>query len=317
MVNRVALFAGIICLAIAPLAWADAALDAALALFPASSDVLVTLSPEGQQQLEEVIQVLRTELAIPDFLDETNETEVGNFPVALEKKDLVNKLSQAYYTYADVFLRDLPNQSDTFLKGKQWGFKSLRMNPAFAAFEERDGFVAAVEHETDVPALYWTNGNWLRWAEPRLFDALKSGLAKKSLAISERIVALDPTYICYGPYRTLAAYWQGLPAGPFGRVFTGGPEQDYDKVLDYTCRVVDEPTICAGSSGLVDPICDAYFENRLFFAQYYLIPQKLWADAARVLQSILDDPIGELYPLYNALNQQLAATQLAKVQEHL
>jgi hypothetical protein len=317
MVNRVALFVGVVCLAVAPLAWADAALEAALVLFPASSDVLVSLSPEGQEQLEEAIQALRAELGVPGFLNETNETEVGAFPVALEKKDLVNKLSQAYYTYADVFLRDLPNQSDTFLKGKLWGLKSLRMNPAFAAFEERDGFVAAVEHETDVPALYWTNGNWLRWAEPRLVEALSGGVAKKSLAMSERIVTLDPTYICYGPYRTLAAYWQGLPAGPFGRVFTGGPEQDYGKVLDYTCRVVDEPTLCSGCSGLVDPACGTYFENRLFLAQYYLIPQKLWADAARVLQSILSDPIGELYPLYNALNQQIAATELADIQEHL
>jgi hypothetical protein len=100
-------------------------------------------------------------------------------------------------------------------------------------------------------------------------------------------------------------------------VFTGGPEQDYEKVRDYVCRVVDEPTLCVGSPGLADPICDTYIENRLFFAQYYLVPQKLWADAASVLQSILDDPIGDVYPLYNALNQQIAATLLAEVQQHL
>ncbi len=315
--NRIAVCVGIVCLAVAPLAWAEMSLDDALALFPASSDVLVTLSPEGQAQLEEVIRVLRAELGVPDFLNEANEDEVGAFPVAMEKKDLVNKLSQAYFTYADAFLRDLPNQRDTFLKGKCWGLKSLRMNPVFAAFEERDGFIAAVEHETDVAALYWTNGNWLCWAEPDVVASLTGGLAKKSLAISERVVALDPTYICYGPYRTLVAYWEGLPPGPWGAVLTGGPVQDYDKVRQYSCLVVDEPGLCVGCAGLVDPACDGYVENRLFFAEYYLIPQKLWSDAARVLESVLDAPIGDVYPLYNALDRQIAETLLAEVQKHL
>jgi hypothetical protein len=35
-----------------------------------------------------------------------------------------------------------------------------------------------------------------------------------------------------------------------------------------------------------------------------------------VLQSILDDPIGDTYPLYNAFDQELAKELLAEVNEH-
>jgi len=53
------------------------------------------------------------------------------------------------------------------------------------------------------------------------------------------------------------------------------------------------------------------------FAQYYLMPLDHWEDAARVLQSVLDEDIGDTFPLYNGLNQAIAAELLAEVQEHL
>jgi hypothetical protein len=42
-----------------------------------------------------------------------------------------------------------------------------------------------------------------------------------------------------------------------------------------------------------------------------------WTEAARVLQSILDEPVGDLYPLYNAFDQVLARELLADVEKHL
>jgi len=298
--------------------FAQETLDDALALFAEQGDVRVAYSAEGQEQLERIIEILLDALGVPEYLDELSESEVGAFSVAMEDKDLVNKLSQAYYTYADAFLRDLPNQRETFLKGKLWGLKSLRMNPAFVSFEEQENFITAVEVETDVAALFWANANWLRWAEPDIIAAVRGGIAPKSLAMNERLIELDPSYSTYAPYRTLGAFWQGLPAGALLALFTGGLEQDYDQALDAFCHIIDEPTFCDGDLCYeVDPICHEYFENRIVFAQYYLMSLEYWDDAARVLQSVLDEPIGETFPLYNGLNQAIAAELLAEVQEHL
>jgi hypothetical protein len=42
-----------------------------------------------------------------------------------------------------------------------------------------------------------------------------------------------------------------------------------------------------------------------------------WTEAARVLQSILDEPVGDLHPLYNAFDQVLARELLAEVEKKL
>ena len=83
------------------------------------------------------------------------------------------------------------------------------------------------------------------------------------------------------------------------------------------CMIVDEPTFCESVAGLIDPICTEYLEDRVVFAQYYLMPLEHWEDAARVLQSVLDEPIGDLFPLYNGLNQEIAAELLREVRENL
>ena len=309
----------LLCLGSALLVCADP-LEDALALFPESSDVRVPLTEEGRSQLEAAIDAIKTALGVPDYLDEESEDEVGAFTVAMEDKHLVNKLSQAYYTYADAFLRDTPvaNQRAVFLRGKQWGFKSLRMNPAFVSFEEQDGFVAAVQQEIDVAALFWANGNWLQWAEPDIFAAIKAGIAAKSLAMSERILELEPSHSIYGTYRALAAFWQGMPSDPISAfLFTGNRMQDYDKLLHYFCHLVDEPGFCTDVAEVIDPVCLRYFENRVMFAEYYLMPLDYWEDAKRVLESVITEPIGDEFPLYNALSQLNAADLLVDVNAEL
>jgi hypothetical protein len=47
------------------------------------------------------------------------------------------------------------------------------------------------------------------------------------------------------------------------------------------------------------------------------MPKKQWEDAARILQSILDDPIGDQYPFMNTYSQENVRELLAEVQEHL
>jgi len=298
-------------------------LDEALAIFH-GDDVGVPYSAEGKVELEAAIEAFRVALGVPADLKETSEDDVGKFVVDPAKKSILNKLSQCYYTLADIFVPKGDDQKALYLKGKAWGFKSLRMNPQFVDLENNgkgstaEKFIRAVQAETDVPALYWANANWLRTSEYDKLAAVIAGVTEKSEAIAKRTLELAPTYICYGSYRSLGAFWGGLPVIP---VLTYAYEQDLTKSLPYFCCVVNEPALCTTCTQCtkcpIDPVVTEYFENRFFFAEFYLKEMKLWTDAKRVLESILVDPIGDKYPLYNAVDQEKARTLLVEVNAEL
>lgn len=261
----------------------------------------------GRAVLESIIDALRTALGVPDDLNEGNEGAVGAFEVAVEDKNIVNMLSQAYYTLANVFLEE-PEDEAIYLRGKHWGLKSLRMNPGFVELE-RSRFDTAVAAESDVAALYWTNSNWLRVAQKNVMQSVFAGVPSRVKAIMNRLTEIAPEYANGGPYRQTGAYFSGLPAG-FGR--------DLNAALTNLCHVVDEPTLCSNSGvSLSIENASTYFENRTFFAEFYLMETDQWEEAARILQSVLDEPIGELYPLMNAYSQENARQLLEEVNEHL
>jgi len=269
--------------------------------------IAVEYNDDGRATLESIIDTLRTALGVPDDLNEGNEGAVGDFDVAIESKDIVNMLAQAYYTLANVFLEE-PEDEAIYLRGKHWGLKSLRMNPEFVQLE-RSRFDTAVAAESDVAALYWTNSNWLRVAQKNVMQSVFAGVPSRVKAIMNRLTEIAPEYANGGPYRQTGAYFSGLPAG-FGR--------DMSAALTNLCHVVDEPDFCAECDvSLSIEDANAYFENRTFFAEFYLMPSDEWEAAARILQSVLDEPIGELYPLMNAYSQENARQLLEEVNENL
>ena len=287
-------------------------IDLALALF-ASGDVVVPYSGEGQVQLETAIKVFQTALGITEGLDEANEEAVDAFDVDLAQKDLVNKLSQGYYTLADVFLEGEENERETYLRGKHWGMKSLRLDSEFTRLETEEGFIAAVQAATDIAALYWTAANWLRASEFNKLEAIFAGVPEKTEAMSLRCLEIDDTFNSYGSYRALGAFWGGLPRLPAGTY-----RKNFNNSLSYFCKVVDEPDLCAECNdcpdfGPFDPAADEYLENRLLFVEFYLIEKEYWEDAQRILQQILSEPIGDKHPLYNALAQEEAVQFLEEV----
>ena len=93
--------------------------------------------------------------------------------------------------------------------------------------------------------------------------------------------------------------------------------QNLPRVLSYICHVVNAPAICSNVDCRPDPPGDEYLENRRTFVKYYLIPKRLWKDAAGVLEDIISEAIGDEYPLYNAFAQQEAHDLLIEVQKHL
>lgn len=291
----------------------DEEISAARALFPEGRDVAVALSEQGKDALESAIEVLEAALGVTVLFDHTDETAYMALEIDLDKKPWVNALSQGYYTWGDVFLIDDEAKKTAFIRGQYWGLKSLRLSSAFATEEVQHGFIEAVHQGTDVPALFWTYGNWSRKDEYDPLGAIARNDLPKLQALIERVFETEPTYSANGPYRALAAFWGGLPPFPLYRY-----GQNLPRALSYLCPVLNEPEYCVACSDCpVAEDVDDYFENRLIFAQYYLMEKKLWEDAARVLQSILEDPIGERFMLYNAYCVERAQVLLDEVAEHL
>jgi len=290
----------------------DEEIATTLALFPAGQDVAVEYTAVGQATLEAAIETLETALGITVLFDHADENAYMTLEIDFDKKAWVNALSRGYYTLGDVFLKNDDAKQDVFVRGQYWGLKSLRMNPQFAQVErDSESFIEAVRLETDVAALFWTYGNWSRKDEYDILGAVFRNDPPKLEALIERALELDPTYAIDAPYRALAAFWGALPPMPLIEY-----RQNLPRALSYLCPVIDEPDYCTECTGCpIRDDVDDYFENRLIFVEYYLMEKELWDEAARVLQSILDDPIGDRYPLYNAFCAERAAELLAEVNE--
>ena len=284
-------------------------LEEALAIFR-NGRVIVEYSDHGRAQLEATIETFKNSLGVPENLNEKSEKDVNALAIDQDQKDLVNKLSQCYFTLGAIFMKGEDNQEDIHRKGKHWGLKSLRMNPDFVALEEEEGFANAVRMETDVIALYWACMNWLCVAKFDQLAAIPAGIVGKTVTMLERTLELDETYDCYGPHRVLGSIWGALPRLPFGTY-----RKNLERARTHLCRVVDNLQFC--SDAPIDPACTEYFGNRRAFAEFYLMEKGLWEDAAQVLQSIIDEPIRETYPLYNARAQDNARELLDEVNKHL
>jgi TRAP transporter TatT component family protein len=279
-------------------------LDEALGLFVAN-DISVPFSDEGHATIVEMMDAFLLAVGADDSLDQTNEDAMMAFEIDYSLRGIVSKLAQSYYTLGNIFIPAADNE-EVHLKGKHWGLKALRMNPEFDAVEAADGFVAAVAVETDITALYWATSNWLRVAQKHPMQALVAGVPPKTLAMSERALALDPTYMVGGPYRSLGAYYSGLPIG-----------RDLDKSLQYFCHINDA-VVCADLEvGDVVPEAEGYYENLTFLAEFYYMETGMWAEAAALLQHVLDSPIGDTYLLYNEYSHVNAANLLEKVNAEL
>ena len=270
----------------------DMDLETALSFF-VDDQIVVEYSDAGKAQLEQIIEALKVGVGAPDDLNEDSEEAVGALEIDISLKHVVNKLSQAYYTLANVFTPELEDGYPLFRAGKHWGFKSLRMDPEF---NDLTGgrFDDSVARETDYRAMYWLNSNWLRASKENKLAAVVAGVPAKAEMLMNRVLELAPEFIFGGVYRSLGGYYEQLP-GMFGR--------DINKALFYLCHLVDEPDYCTDcSEGEVgEMVANAYdyLENQTFFVEYYLIPEGHWDDANWILQAVMATEVGDVATLMN------------------
>ena len=206
----------------------------------------------------------------------------------------LNMLARCHYTLADMFLPE-KDKAAVHAKGQEYGERALRADPEFVRIERDKGFAEAVKVASDVPALFWTYSNWARKVDlggaVGLLGAVLRGDDKKLMALMERCLELDRGYISGGPLRALAGYWAKHPLS-----------KDPAKV-----RAFLEEAMATYPD---------YLENRLFYAEYYLIPAEMWTEAKAHLQVIIDAPLG-VDALENGYVKILALTLLSIVDSKL
>lgn len=210
---------------------------------------------------------------------------------------LLTELAHAYYVLADVLTQGPKEKQKLHIRGQEYAERALRADPEFAAREKEEGFIAAVKAHGNVAALFWTYSNWARKIDlgglGSLIAAAFRGDDKKLYAIMERCIELDPGFEYGGPLRALAAYWAKHPF-----------KKDFDKVDELLTQAMEG--------------YPQYLENKLFYVEYYLIPKKIWVEAARALEEILAADVGEGdMLLQNGVVKVRAAELLEEIREKL
>lgn len=214
-----------------------------------------------------------------------------------EDAHILLMLARSYYTLADIFLAEEGDKKEAYLKGRDYGFAAINLCQGVAELrpETKEAlFLEAVDACDSVAAAYWLYANWARFDEFDKFGALRRGDAPKLHALIRRALELDGTYLCAGPYRSMGAFWGGLPSG-FLALFMGRWKQDLEKAEEYLSRAVE--------------LCPEYLENLRFMVEYCLDPKGEEERARELVERILEAPIGD-YPLYNSWTKLWARRRL-------
>ncbi|MEN6369581.1 MAG: hypothetical protein ABFD77_07790, partial [Thermotogota bacterium] len=117
MVKKMGFLLGIVLLVAGSAAYADEALEAAIALIPDGGDVAIHYDDAGRAALEAAIGALEVAVGVTASFDAMSEDAYTALGVPVEQKGLVNKLAQAYYTLGDVFLHNADGARTAFEKG--------------------------------------------------------------------------------------------------------------------------------------------------------------------------------------------------------
>lgn len=194
---------------------------------------------------------------------------------------VLDRLAQLYYELTTFSPGDTPEDKELFLKGKEYGLRSLRLNPQFKALE-RSNFAKAVSYITDPAALLWTADNWgaIFGYEPLQGMA---GVGKVK-ALYERCLEVQEDYWGASCHNALGALLVTTPD------FLGGDLQAGKEHLERAIALAPD-----------------YLENHVVYAQYWGFTYDFFGNVngvrdreliERELNFVLQAPIGK-WPFWN------------------
>ncbi len=253
--------------------------------------ILLTGSAAAQEAESPADLMARADLAYTmryerDRMTEAIELYEGVLPhldtlSAWNQAYVLNRLSQLCYEAALFDEGHTPEDEDLYTKGKEYGYRSLRLSTEFAEHEP-DGLRAALAYATDVAAMHWTANNWgmLCGIHPI------QGLLEQSsvLALFSRCVEVEPGFWGASSSSALGSLLIMLP-GPLG----GDQESGLVLVED---SIATHP---------------GYLHNRIIYAEYWGFTYNMFGGLTgvrdadlieREAAAVLDSEIGD-WPFWN------------------
>ncbi|UCF09450.1 MAG: hypothetical protein JSW65_05130 [Candidatus Bipolaricaulota bacterium] len=210
---------------------------------------------------------------------------------------VLNRLAQLCYEASTFETGFRSSERDWLEAGKAYGFRSLRLCPGFAEWEEKD-FARAVSQVIDPAALLWTADSWgvLCGLSP-IQGMLFIGRVK---LLFERCLEVDPTYWGGSPHNALGALMVVTPPT------LGGDREAGRRHLERALEI--DPT---------------FLQNHVVYAEYWgftydgmgRVSGVRDADLVRAqLAVVLDEPIGG-WPFWNREAKREAAALLQRLEE--
>lgn len=209
------------------------------------------------------------EEALPNLLD------------TQKRREVLVKLSRAYFELAEGYLVEKAEKERAYGKGKEYALSALRLDPEFLEAEKKEGFRAALRTGEDVEALFWYGNNLGRWLSYHWWEALVGG-ARDVLTAFERCVELDEKYWAAGPRRALANFLAQTPG------FLGG---DFHRAKEEFGRTVE--------------LAPEFLQNHVDYAEHWAKKageHGLFCELLRKALELAQDPaVVSAWPFYNHL----------------
>lgn len=275
--------------------------------------VLLSFTLQTSGQLSELLRQCDEAYAqnfIKEKLKEAIECYEKVLTLDANNKHALNRLSQAYYEWGFAFLfvfaedraKTREEQRAAYLKGREYGLRSLRLDPDFKAAEESKGLIEAIKLAKDVVAVLWFGNNAGRALEFERDPLKQLDEVRKVKVAFERAFALDEGYFAGAPLRSLGTMLANLPG------FLGGDLERAKILLERAVAKYPE-----------------FLENHVLFAREYLVRaakgklphevKQLRDQFEKMLTFVLKAPEGDKFILWNRVAKKQAEELLAKIDE--
>jgi tetratricopeptide (TPR) repeat protein len=250
-------------------------------------------SAPAQEETPEDLIAQAEELFPERYVPETLDRIISLYEDVLPELDslpggrqafVLNRLAQLYYERSVLSEGDTAEDRRSLEKGKEYGLRSLRLNPDFAEWEERD-FDKAVSFVTDPGALLWTADNWGGIFQFDPFAGL-TGIGKL-ITMHRRCLELDETTWGASCHNSLGAIQITTPG------FLGGNPDEGRAHLERALELAPD-----------------YLTNHVMYAEYWGFTYDALGKKngvrdreliEREVQLVLDAPIGEDWPFWNRI----------------
>lgn len=213
----------------------------------------------------------------------------------------LNRLSSGFYMLAEAYL-DHDEKEKAYQKGFDYGVKSLRTNPDFRQLHDEKGFSALknIPKSVDnVEGLLWTAGNLGMLAETKgILDSL--GSLPALVEMNERVIELDKDYLGAAAHSALgcisAVVLENKPF-TFWQVFNHG--FSWEGSRKHFERSIEQ--------------APEYLGHYFSYAYYYALNRDKEDLAKSMLEKVIQEPIGDTYPLMNIVAKEKAEILLKRL----